>query len=60
MAVAAAAGNAGDKGIFEIGAPAVGRHVVSVASVDNTNVLEFAIIVNGKEFCELLRLCIGE
>ncbi|KAI9283082.1 peptidase S8/S53 domain-containing protein [Umbelopsis sp. AD052] len=50
MAVAAAAGNAGDKGAFQVGAPAVGHHVVSVASVDNAKVLQFAIIVNGKEF----------
>jgi hypothetical protein len=52
MAVAAAAGNAGDKGAFQVGAPAVGRHVVSVASVDNAKVLQFAINVNGKEFCK--------
>ncbi|KAJ2959470.1 hypothetical protein NQZ79_g5062 [Umbelopsis isabellina] len=50
MAVAAAAGNAGDKGIFEVGAPAVGRRVVSVASVDNSKVLEYAIVVNEEEF----------
>lgn len=52
MAVSAAAGNAGDKGIFEVGAPAVGRRVVSVASVDNSKVLEYAIVVNGEEFCK--------
>jgi hypothetical protein len=55
VAVSAAAGNAGEKGVFEVGSPAVGHRVVSVASVDNTMVLQFAIIVNGMEFCKWFR-----
>ncbi|KAG0167333.1 hypothetical protein DFQ28_006295 [Apophysomyces sp. BC1034] len=43
MVVCAAAGNEGDKGIFEVGAPSLGRHVISVASVDNTHVLAYTI-----------------
>ncbi|KAF7723370.1 hypothetical protein EC973_002069 [Apophysomyces ossiformis] len=43
MIVCAAAGNEGDKGIFEIGSPSLGRHVVSVASVDNSHVLAYTL-----------------
>jgi minor extracellular serine protease Vpr len=39
MIVCAAAGNEGDKGIFAVGAPSLGRHALSIASVDNTHVL---------------------
>ncbi|KAI7893941.1 peptidase S8/S53 domain-containing protein, partial [Mucor mucedo] len=39
MIVCAAAGNEGEKGIFEVGSPSLGRHALSIASVDNTHVL---------------------
>ena len=39
MAVCAAAGNEGEKGAFEVGAPSLGRHAISIASVDNTRML---------------------
>lgn len=35
--VVAAAGNAGDSGLFSTGSPSVGKSVISVASVENTN-----------------------
>ncbi|KAI8640225.1 peptidase S8/S53 domain-containing protein [Parasitella parasitica] len=43
MIVCAAAGNEGDKGIFEVGAPSLGKHALSIASVDNTHVLSHTI-----------------
>ncbi|KAI7849102.1 peptidase S8/S53 domain-containing protein [Circinella umbellata] len=39
MIVIAAAGNEGDKGIFEVGAPSLGKNVISVASTDNMRAL---------------------
>ncbi|KAI8366558.1 peptidase S8/S53 domain-containing protein, partial [Blakeslea trispora] len=39
MIVVAAAGNEGDKGMFEVGTPSIGKHALSIASIDNTNVL---------------------
>lgn len=46
MIVCAAAGNEGDKGIFEVGAPSLGKHALSIASVDNTHVLSHTIKVD--------------
>jgi minor extracellular serine protease Vpr len=46
MIVCAAAGNEGEKGIFEVGAPSLGRHALSIASVDNTHVLSHTIKVD--------------
>lgn len=43
MAVCAAAGNEGEKGIFEVGAPSLGRHAISIASVDNSMILAHSI-----------------
>ncbi|KAG1117479.1 hypothetical protein G6F42_013427 [Rhizopus arrhizus] len=43
MIVCAAAGNEGSKGIFEVGAPSLGKHALSIASVDNTHVLSHTI-----------------
>ncbi|KAI8088202.1 peptidase S8/S53 domain-containing protein [Thamnidium elegans] len=43
MIVCAAAGNEGDRGIFEVGAPSLGKHALSVASIDNTHVLSHTI-----------------
>lgn len=43
MIVCAAAGNAGEKGIFQVGAPSLGKHALSVASIDNTHVLSHTI-----------------
>ncbi|ORX55057.1 subtilisin-like protein [Hesseltinella vesiculosa] len=49
MIVIAAAGNEGEKGMFEVGAPSLGRHAVSVASVDNSHVLAHTIrLASGK------------
>lgn len=42
MSIASSAGNSGSQGIFEVGVPSVGKHVLSVASVDNLMVLGFA------------------
>ncbi|KAI8890208.1 subtilisin-like protein [Backusella circina FSU 941] len=42
MIVCAAAGNEGSQGVFQVGAPSLGRHALSVASVDNTRVLAHA------------------
>ena len=39
MIVVAAAGNEGEKGMFEVGTPSIGKHALSIASVDNTKVL---------------------
>lgn len=50
MAVCAAAGNEGEKGIFEVGAPSLGHHVISIASVDNTHVLAHTIRLNDKTY----------
>ncbi|CAO3585587.1 unnamed protein product [Absidia cylindrospora] len=60
MTVCAAAGNEGEKGIFEVGAPSLGRHAISIASVDNSMVLAHSIqqgednygytTTNGKSF----------
>lgn len=46
MIVCAAAGNEGDRGMFEVGAPSLGRHALSIASVDNTHVLSHTIKVD--------------
>ncbi|KAI9267864.1 peptidase S8/S53 domain-containing protein [Sporodiniella umbellata] len=43
MIVCAAAGNEGDRGIFEVGTPSLGRHALSVASVDNDYVLSHVL-----------------
>ncbi|KAI8074863.1 peptidase S8/S53 domain-containing protein [Gongronella butleri] len=43
MSVVAAAGNEGEKGIYEVGAPSLGKHALSIASVDNSNVLAHTI-----------------
>lgn len=43
MIVCAAAGNEGDRGMFEVGAPSLGKHALSVASIDNTHVLSHTI-----------------
>ncbi|KAI8147925.1 peptidase S8/S53 domain-containing protein [Fennellomyces sp. T-0311] len=43
MIVCAAAGNEGSKGVFEVGAPSLGRHVISVASTDNMQALAHTI-----------------
>ncbi|KAI9308688.1 peptidase S8/S53 domain-containing protein [Cunninghamella echinulata] len=50
MAVCAAAGNEGEKGIFEVGAPSLGHHALSIASVDNTHVLAHTIQLNDKSY----------
>lgn len=48
MIVCAAAGNEGEKGIFEVGAPSLGKHALSIASVDNAHVLSHTIkLANG-------------
>lgn len=48
MIVVAAAGNEGEKGIFQVGAPSLGKHALSVASVDNMYVLSHTIkLANG-------------
>lgn len=39
MIVCAAAGNEGDRGIFEVGSPSLGKHAFSVASIDNEYML---------------------
>ncbi|CEG67292.1 hypothetical protein RMATCC62417_03744 [Rhizopus microsporus] len=43
MIVCAAAGNEGERGIFEVGSPSLGKHAISVASVDNAYVLSHVI-----------------
>ncbi|KAI9270540.1 peptidase S8/S53 domain-containing protein [Phascolomyces articulosus] len=43
MIVVAAAGNEGNKGIFEVGAPSLGKNVISVASTDNMKALAHPI-----------------
>jgi hypothetical protein len=43
MIVCAAAGNEGDKGIFAVGTPSLGKNALSIASVDNTHVLSHTI-----------------
>ena len=43
MIVIAAAGNEGEKGIFEVGAPSLGKNVISVASTDNMRALAHPI-----------------
>jgi subtilisin family serine protease len=43
MIVCAAAGNEGEKGIFEVGSPSLGKHAFSIASVDNTHVFSHSI-----------------
>ncbi|KAI8088927.1 peptidase S8/S53 domain-containing protein [Halteromyces radiatus] len=50
MAVCAAAGNEGEKGIFEVGAPSLGRHAISIASVDNSMVLAHSIKLGDTNF----------
>ncbi|KAI7887459.1 subtilisin-like protein [Lichtheimia hyalospora FSU 10163] len=47
MMVVAAAGNEGDKGMFQVGAPSLGRHALSVASTDNSVTLAHPIQYNG-------------
>ncbi|KAI9320106.1 peptidase S8/S53 domain-containing protein [Dichotomocladium elegans] len=44
MIVCAAAGNEGEKGMFEVGSPSLGRHVLSVASTDNSATLAHPIL----------------
>lgn len=39
MIVCAAAGNEGDRGIFSVGAPSLGQHALSIASIDNKHAL---------------------
>lgn len=46
MMVVAAAGNEGDKGMFQVGAPSLGRHALSVASTDNSITLAHPIRYN--------------
>ncbi|KAI7862348.1 peptidase S8/S53 domain-containing protein [Spinellus fusiger] len=45
ISVCAAAGNEGEKGFFKTGVPSLGKHVISVASVDNTKKLAYAVQV---------------
>ncbi|RUS22892.1 peptidase S8/S53 domain-containing protein [Endogone sp. FLAS-F59071] len=52
MSIASSAGNSGSQGIFEVGAPSVGKHVLSVASVDNLKVLAFAAKTSKGELIE--------
>ncbi|KAI8997124.1 peptidase S8/S53 domain-containing protein [Pilobolus umbonatus] len=51
MIVCAAAGNEGQKGMFEVGAPSLGRNALSVASVDNlyafSHTLQFGDLLIG-------------
>ncbi|KAI8075789.1 peptidase S8/S53 domain-containing protein [Gilbertella persicaria] len=46
MVVCAAAGNEGEKGMFEVGAPSLGEHALSIASVDNGFVLSHTFQLN--------------
>jgi subtilisin family serine protease len=50
LIVCAAAGNEGEKGVFQVGAPSLGRHALSVASIDNTHVLSHVIKVADSMF----------
>lgn len=50
LIVSAAAGNEGEKGVFQVGAPSLGRHALSVASIDNTHVLSHVIKVADSMF----------
>ncbi|KAG1051820.1 hypothetical protein G6F43_005997 [Rhizopus delemar] len=43
MIVCAAAGNEGDRGMFEVGSPSLGKHAISVASIDNSHMLSHII-----------------
>ncbi|KAI7905846.1 peptidase S8/S53 domain-containing protein [Cokeromyces recurvatus] len=43
MIVCAAAGNEGAKGMFEVGAPSLGKYALSIASIDNSYVLSHTI-----------------
>ncbi|KAI8975324.1 peptidase S8/S53 domain-containing protein [Mycotypha africana] len=45
MLVCAAAGNDGEKGMFEVGAPSLGHHALSIASVDNKKMLSHTMNV---------------
>lgn len=47
MIVCAAAGNEGSQGVFQVGAPSLGRHALSVASIDNSRVLAHAFEIGG-------------
>jgi subtilisin family serine protease len=46
--VVASAGNSGDSGLFSSGAPGVGKDVISVASVENTNTTNRVFSVSPK------------
>ncbi|KAI9139525.1 peptidase S8/S53 domain-containing protein [Paraphysoderma sedebokerense] len=48
--VVAAAGNSGDShGLYQIGAPSIGKDVISVASFDNSFVNRYYMTVNGQD-----------
>ncbi|KAI9139521.1 peptidase S8/S53 domain-containing protein [Paraphysoderma sedebokerense] len=48
--VVAAAGNSGDShGLYQLGAPSIGKDVISVASFDNSLVSRKVMTVNGKD-----------
>ncbi|KAI9475803.1 MAG: peptidase S8/S53 domain-containing protein [Benjaminiella poitrasii] len=52
MIVCAAAGNEGAKGMFEVGAPSLGKYALSIASVDNTHALSHTIKFDGDKKIE--------